>query len=103
MTDATRRASVRIVNRLGMHARPAAHFVRLASRFAAEIYVSRDALDRVGSWKKATLVELLSAAPKDRRQRGADYYVYFSNDIRKDPTFQQAAQDAGYDTYGLFG
>ena len=45
MTDATRRASVRIVNRLGMHARPAAHFVRLASRFAAEIYVSRDGVE----------------------------------------------------------
>jgi hypothetical protein len=68
-----------------------------------QIYVSRDALDRVGSWKKATLVELLSAAPKDRRQRGAEYYVYFDIDIRKDATFQQAAQEAGYDTYGLFG
>jgi hypothetical protein len=68
-----------------------------------QIYVSRDALDRVGSWKKATLVELLAAAPKDRRQRGADYYVYFGVGIRTDPTFQKAAVEAGYDTYRLFG
>ena len=68
-----------------------------------QIYVSRDALDRVGNWKKATLVELLAASPKDRRQRGADYYVYFNGDIRRDPTFQKAADEAGYDTYGLFG
>ena len=45
MTGASHRASVRIVNRLGMHARPAAHFVRLASRFAAEVYVSRDSVE----------------------------------------------------------
>ena len=45
MTGETRRVSVRIVNRLGMHARPAAHFVRLASRFASEIYVSRDSVE----------------------------------------------------------
>ena len=57
----------------------------------------------MGNWKKATLVELLQAAPKDRRQRGAEYYVYFNGDIRRDPTFQQAADEAGYDTYGLFG
>jgi phosphocarrier protein HPr len=43
--SASCRATVRIVNRLGMHARPAAHFVRLASRFAADIYVSRDAVE----------------------------------------------------------
>jgi len=66
-----------------------------------QIYVTRDGLDRVGKWKKATLEELLAAAPKDRRQRGADYYVYFNGDIRKDPKFQTAADDAGYQTYGL--
>jgi phosphocarrier protein len=43
--SASCRATVRIVNRLGMHARPAAHFVRLASRFAADIYVSRDSVE----------------------------------------------------------
>lgn len=32
-----------IVNELGLHARPAAEFVKLASRFAAEILVSKGA------------------------------------------------------------
>ena len=36
---------VRIRNRLGMHARPAAHFVRCAARFASEVYVSRDGIE----------------------------------------------------------
>ena len=34
MSGGSHRATVRIVNRLGLHARPAAHFVRLAGRFA---------------------------------------------------------------------
>ncbi|MDQ6655438.1 MAG: HPr family phosphocarrier protein [Verrucomicrobiota bacterium] len=33
---------VTIVNRLGMHARPAAMFVRTASRFACEVWVEKD-------------------------------------------------------------
>jgi phosphocarrier protein HPr len=33
---------VTIVNELGLHARPAAAFVKLASRFKAEVSVSRD-------------------------------------------------------------
>lgn len=45
MMSASCRATVRIVNRLGLHARPAAHFVRLAARFAADIYVSRDSME----------------------------------------------------------
>lgn len=36
---------VRIRNRLGMHARPAAQFVRRAARFASEVYVSRDGIE----------------------------------------------------------
>ena len=43
--SASCRATVRIVNRLGLHARPAAHFVRRASRFACDIYVSRDSVE----------------------------------------------------------
>ncbi len=35
---------VRIVNSLGLHARPAAQFVKLASTFAASIEVVRDGL-----------------------------------------------------------
>ena len=33
---------VTIVNRLGMHARPSAMFVKTASRFRAEIWVEKD-------------------------------------------------------------
>ena len=33
---------VTIVNRLGMHARPAAMFVRIASRYRAEVWVEKD-------------------------------------------------------------
>lgn len=33
---------VTIVNRLGMHARPAAQFVRIASRYRAEIWVEKE-------------------------------------------------------------
>jgi phosphocarrier protein len=33
---------VTIVNRLGMHARPAAMFVRIASRYRAEIWVEKE-------------------------------------------------------------
>ena len=43
--SATCRATVRIVNRLGLHARPAAHFVRLAARFVSDIYVVRDSME----------------------------------------------------------
>jgi phosphocarrier protein HPr len=34
---------ITIVNRLGMHARPAAMFVRIASRFRAEVWVAKEA------------------------------------------------------------
>lgn len=33
---------VTIVNRLGMHARPAAMFVRIASRYRAEVWVEKE-------------------------------------------------------------
>jgi phosphocarrier protein len=36
---------VEIVNRAGMHARPAAEFVKLAGRFAADITVEKDGLE----------------------------------------------------------
>jgi len=36
---------VQIVNRAGMHARPAAEFVRLAGSFRAEITVAKDGLE----------------------------------------------------------
>jgi phosphocarrier protein len=37
--------SVHIVNRLGLHARPAAEFVKLAGRFRAEILVEKNGLE----------------------------------------------------------
>ena len=33
---------IAIVNRLGLHARPAAMFVRIASRFRADVWVSKE-------------------------------------------------------------
>jgi phosphocarrier protein HPr len=33
---------ITIVNRLGLHARPAAMFVRIASRYRAEVWVSKE-------------------------------------------------------------
>ena len=38
-------AAVRIQNRLGLHARPAAEFVKLASRFRSEVWVEKDELE----------------------------------------------------------
>jgi phosphocarrier protein len=37
--------TVEIANRAGLHARPAAEFVKLASRFRAEIAVRKDTLE----------------------------------------------------------
>lgn len=36
---------VQVVNRLGMHARPAAAFVRCSSRYRSEVYVTRDGVE----------------------------------------------------------
>ena len=38
-------ADVRIPNRLGLHARPAAQFVRCSSAYGAEVYVSRNGIE----------------------------------------------------------
>ena len=46
MTEVTsRERTVEIVNRLGLHARPAAEFVKLAARFKAEVLVEKDGLE----------------------------------------------------------
>lgn len=37
--------SATVVNRLGLHARPAAEFVKVAGKFAAEIHVSKDNME----------------------------------------------------------
>jgi phosphocarrier protein len=37
--------TVTVVNRLGLHARPAAEFVKIASKYEADIKVSRDTME----------------------------------------------------------
>lgn len=44
LTDGVER-SVRIANRLGLHARPAAEFVKMASQFEADVFVRKDELE----------------------------------------------------------
>jgi len=36
---------VTILNRYGLHARPAAEFVKLANRFAAEVWIAKDEVE----------------------------------------------------------
>lgn len=45
MSESVEIRTVRIVNRMGMHARPAAEFVKLAGRFSARISVEKDGLE----------------------------------------------------------
>lgn len=56
--------TVRIVNRMGFHARPAAEFVKLASRFTSEIWVKKDDLDVNG---KSIMGVLMLAAEQGTR------------------------------------
>jgi len=53
--------SVTIVNRLGMHARPAALFVKTADKFKAQIWVRKDDLEVNG--KSIMGVMMLAAEP----------------------------------------
>ncbi|MCD6450821.1 MAG: HPr family phosphocarrier protein [Acidobacteria bacterium] len=55
---------VEIVNKLGLHARAAARFVQLASRFASEVKVSKDGFTVNG---KSIMGILLLTAPKGSR------------------------------------
>jgi len=64
---------VEIVNRAGMHARPAAEFVKVAGRFSCEIRVEKDGLE-VNA--KSIMGVLMLAAERGSRlrlsARGAD-------------------------------
>ncbi len=42
--NGTAETTVEIVNRLGLHARPAAEFVKLAGRFSSDVQVEKDGL-----------------------------------------------------------
>lgn len=53
--------TVQIVNRAGLHARPAAEFVKLAGGFDAEIHVERDGLEVNG---KSIMGVLMLAAER---------------------------------------
>ncbi|CAA9344958.1 MAG: Phosphotransferase system, phosphocarrier protein HPr [uncultured Gemmatimonadetes bacterium] len=41
-------AEVTIINRYGLHARPAAEFVKLANRFGAEVWIRKDDVEVSG-------------------------------------------------------
>jgi len=41
-------SEVTIVNKYGLHARPAAEFVKLANRFAAEVFIRKDDVEVSG-------------------------------------------------------
>ena len=57
---------VEIVNRAGLHARPAAEFVKLAGKFAAQIVVEKDGLEVNG---KSIMGMLMLAAERGSRLR----------------------------------
>jgi phosphocarrier protein len=60
------RREVEIVNRAGMHARPAAEFVKIAGRFASDIRVEKDGLEVNG---KSIMGVLMLAAERGSRLR----------------------------------
>jgi phosphocarrier protein HPr len=57
---------VQVRNRAGMHARPAAEFVKLAARFQAEVRIARDALEVDG---KSIMGVLMLAAEQGSQLR----------------------------------
>lgn len=61
---------VEIVNRAGMHARPAAEFVKVAGRFRADITVAKDGLAVNG--KSIMGVLMLAAAQGSRLRLSAE-------------------------------
>jgi len=68
--------AIQIVNRAGMHARPAAEFVKLAGSFASEITVKKDGLEVNG--KSIMGVLMLSA------EQGATLLVTAQGDDASD-------------------
>ena len=58
--------TVEIVNRAGMHARPAAELVKLAGRFAADIRLEKDGLEVNG---KSIMGVLMLAAERGSQLR----------------------------------
>lgn len=56
--------TVEIVNRAGMHARPASEFVKLATRYSSEVRVEKDGLEVNG---KSIMGVLMLAAERGSR------------------------------------
>ncbi len=54
-------SELEIVNRLGLHARAAARFVKEASQFASDVVLSKEGIDANG---KSIMGMLMLAAPK---------------------------------------
>lgn len=52
---------IKVVNRLGLHARPSAMLVQLANQFKSDLYVSRDGEEEVNA-KSIMGVMMLAAA-----------------------------------------
>jgi phosphocarrier protein HPr len=68
--------TARIANRAGMHARPAAEFVKLAGRFQARVTVAKDGLEVDG---KSIMGVLMLAA-----EQGAELHVRAEGDDARD-------------------
>jgi phosphocarrier protein len=68
-----RSEKVKIANVLGLHARPAAEFVKLAGRFRSDVWVEKDGLEVNG---KSIMGVMMLAAEKgstiEIRARGSD-------------------------------
>jgi phosphocarrier protein HPr len=62
--DQTLTKEVVVVNKLGIHARPAARFVKLANRFTSEIFVEKDG-EKVNG-KSIMGLLMLAAGPGSR-------------------------------------
>jgi phosphocarrier protein HPr len=60
------RRTLEVKNELGLHARPAAKLVRLASRFTSEIYLSREGAQQQIDSKSILGILMLAASPGTR-------------------------------------
>jgi phosphocarrier protein HPr len=65
-------ATVPIVNSLGLHARPAAEFVKTSARFTANVVVRKDSLEVNG---KSIMGMMMLAA-----ERGSELYIRTEGD-----------------------
>jgi phosphocarrier protein len=68
--DAAMTKDVTIINKLGIHARPAALFVKTANRFACDIYVEKDG-EKVNG-KSIMGLMMLAAGPGSKLTVHAD-------------------------------